>query len=174
MSVRLYATATFLVTFGAAAVLWGSVPVLAEDAIEMVALKPDAHAFTPIPDMPICATAATVRGDPRIGPFWTFLKLGTGCHVPRHWHSANETLVVISGRGSLTMKGGPSLPFVPGAYASLPSNHMHEANCTRECLLFSISDGSYDIHYADENGEEITPEQAMERVKRAKKKKPGK
>lgn len=153
-----------------AAFLCGS-PTRAEDADEMLVLKTDALEFAPIPDMPFCATAATVRGNPVLGAFWAYLKLRSGCRVPRHWHSANETLIVISGRGSIAMKDGPTLPFVPGAYANLPSEHMHEAHCVRECLLFSISDGAYDIHYVDENGEELSPEDAMKRVMRPQAKK---
>jgi hypothetical protein len=154
-----------LVTLGAVAVLV-SEPSYAEDTDKMLALTPKGLTFEPIPEMPICATAATLHGDPRIGPFWTLLKLASGCRVPRHWHSANESLVVVSGQGKIAMKDGPSLPFVPGAYASLPSHHMHEASCVRECLLFTISDGAYDIHYVGANGEEITAEQAMKQVTR--------
>ncbi len=63
------------------------------------------------------------------------------------------------------------MKFVPGAYASLPSHHMHEASCERECLLFSISDGAYDIHYVSADGEEITAEQAMQQMTRTRTKK---
>jgi hypothetical protein len=45
---------------------------------------------------------------------------------------------VISGQGSLPMKDGPPLPFVPGAYASLPSKHVHQAICTRSYPLVSV------------------------------------
>lgn len=157
-----------LLTLGVVVLLGGAAPIHAEDTDQMIALTPQGLTFTPIPEMPICATAATLRGDPRSGPFWVLLKLASGCRVPRHWHSANETLVVISGRGAVAMKDGPTLPFVPGAYASMPSHHMHEASCARDCLLFSISDGAYDIHYVDANGEEITADQAMKQVPRSK------
>src|SRR5215467_14254739 len=90
-------------------------------AEEMVTSTPQSLKFIAIPDMPSCASAAILRGDPRSGPAWVLLKLASGCRVPWHWHTANETLVVVSGRGTLAMKDGPPLPFVPGAYAVLPT-----------------------------------------------------
>ena len=138
-----------------------SLPAHAEDTEQMVALDPRKLEFTEIPDMPACASAAILRGNPRFGPAWVLLKLASGCQVPWHWHSANETLVVISGRGAVTMKDGPPLQFVPGAYASLPSHHQHQANCTRTCLLFNTADAAFDIHYVDAKGEEISADEVL-------------
>jgi quercetin dioxygenase-like cupin family protein len=131
------------------------------DADKMITMNPAAMKFTPIPDMPTCATAAILRGNPRSGPAWVLLKLASGCRVPWHWHTANESLVVISGRGTIEMKDAPPLQFAPGAYASLPSHHQHQATCTRSCLLFNAADAAFDIHYADANGEEISLEKAL-------------
>jgi len=99
------------------------------------------------------------------------LKLASGCRVPWHWHTANETLVVISGRGTVAMKDGPPLPFVPGAYASLPSHHAHQASCSRACLLFNGADAAFDVHYVDASGEEISLDKALKLPARGKGKK---
>jgi hypothetical protein len=69
------------------------------------------------------------------------------------------------------MKDGPPLPFVPGAYASLPSHHVHQASCSRACLLFNGADGAFDIHYVDARGEEIDADQALKPPPRTKRKK---
>jgi quercetin dioxygenase-like cupin family protein len=150
-----------LVMLGAVAALGRSVPTHAEDTEKMITLNPKTLKFTPIPDMPTCASAAILRGNPRNGPAWVLLKLGSGCRVPWHWHTANETLLVVSGQGAVAMKDGPPLEFVPGAYASLPSHHAHQASCKRACLLFSGADAAFDIHYVDANGEEISLEKAL-------------
>jgi quercetin dioxygenase-like cupin family protein len=150
-----------LVVLATAAAVGGSMPAPAADTDQMSALDPRTLKYTTVPDMPDCATAAILRGDPRSGPAWVLLKLASGCRVPWHWHTANETLVVISGRGSLAMKDGRPLKFVPGAYASLPSRHMHQASCARSCLLFSGADAAFDIHYVDANGEEISARKAL-------------
>jgi quercetin dioxygenase-like cupin family protein len=157
-----------LILFAALAVGGRSVPAHAEDAEQMVTLNPQTLKFTQIPDMPACASAAILRGNPRYGPAWVLLKLASGCQVPWHWHSANETLVVISGRGALSMKDGPPLQFAPGAYASLPSHHPHHANCTRTCLLFNSADAAFDIHYVDAKGEEISTDKVLKPSARAK------
>lgn len=135
----------------------------------MVTVNPYAVEFIEIPDMPKCATATILQGDPRTGPAWVLLKLGSGCLVPWHWHTANENLVVIHGEGRFEMRDGPPLDFVPGAYASLPSEHVHRAICVRECLLFNTADAAYDIHYVDPSGEEISLDEALAPAKKAAK-----
>ncbi len=130
--------------------------------------SPQALKFAPVPDLPACATAAILRGDPRSGPAWVLLKLESGCRVPWHWHTANEALVVISGRGTLSMKDGAPLQFAPGAYASLPSHHVHQASCSRSCLLFNEADAAFDIHYVSSKGEEIPAAKALEPRAKAK------
>ena len=177
MTIRLKRMRALLIVLGAVAAVGESVPTHAKDAPgasipspakdkekdseQMVTLNPQTLEFTPIPDMPACASAAILRGNPRWGPAWVLLKLASGCRVPWHWHTANETLLVISGRGAVEMKDGPPLKFVPGAFSSLPSHHMHQATCFRTCLLFNSADAAFDIHYVDANGEEISLEKAM-------------
>ena len=150
-----------LTVLGVVLVLCEVGPVHAKDADEMIVLNAQTLKFEPIPDMPACASAAILRGNPRYGPAWVLLKLASGCRVPWHWHTANETLLVVSGRGLVSMQDGPVLKFVPGAYAALPAHHAHMASCSHACLLFNSADAAFDIHYVDGNGEEISLEKAM-------------
>jgi quercetin dioxygenase-like cupin family protein len=163
--------ALLVIVLGAVAALGPSVPAHAEDAEKMVALDPQKLEFITVPDMPACATAGILRGNPRSGPAWVLLKLASGCRVPWHWHTANESLVVISGRGTLAMKGGPPLRFTPGAYTSLPSHHVHQASCSRSCLLFNTADAAFDIHYVNASGEEISASKALKPAPSSKAKK---
>jgi hypothetical protein len=163
-----------LIIFSAAAVVGTSAPLHAADTGKMLLVNPQTAKFITVPGLPTCATVTTLRGDPRYGPAWVLLKLASGCRVPWHWHTPNEDLVVISGQGNLEMKDGPPLPFVPGAYASLPSHHVHRANCTRACLLFDSADGPFDIHYVDANGQEISMEQAVKQSAQPTPKRPTK
>jgi mannose-6-phosphate isomerase-like protein (cupin superfamily) len=149
-----------LIMLGVVAAVGESVPAHAEDTAQ-ITLNPETLKFTPIPDMPACASAAILRGKPRWGAASVLLKLASGCRVPWHWHTANETLVVISGRGTVAMKDGPPLRFLPGAYASLPSHHQHKASCSRTCLLFNDADAAFDIHYVNASGEEISADDAL-------------
>src|SRR5437868_15126074 len=118
----------------------GGGAALAANDHRMVITNPQTLEYINVPDMPTCATAAILRGNPRSGPAWVLLKLASGCQVPWHWHTANEDMLVINGQGTIDMQDGPPLQFVPGAYAALPSHHTHHATCTRACLLFSIAD----------------------------------
>ena len=165
MTIRSKRMRALLILLAVVAIVGESTPTHAEDTKappeKMVTLNPYSLEFTPIPDLPACATAAILRGNPRSEAAWVLLKLASGCRVPWHWHTANETLVVISGKGRVEMKDGPPLDFVPGAYASLPSRHAHQAICSRECLLFNGADAAFDVHYVDANGEEIPLEKAL-------------
>ena len=165
---RIRALLIMLVT---AAAVGKSAPTHAEDTVQMITVNPQTLKFTPIPDMPACASAGILRGNPRYGPAWVLLKLASGCRVPWHWHTANETLIVISGRGTVEMKDGPPLQFVPGAYTSLPSHHQHQASCSRTCLFFNGADAAFDIHYVDASGAEISLDEALKQSPKPKAKK---
>ena len=153
---------------GAVAAVAVSNPARAATPEPMMVVNPQTVKFETIPDMPSCATGAIVRGNPRSGPAWVLLKLASGCRVPWHWHTANEDMVVISGKGTIDMTDGKPLPFVPGAFASLPSHHTHRASCVKTCLLFSIADAAFDIHYVDASGNEISAKQALKEAARTK------
>jgi len=171
MTTRSNRMGAMLVLLGAVAAVGRPVPTRAADTDQAIALNPQALKYTPVPDLPGCASAAILRGDPRSGPAWVLLKLASGCRVPWHWHTANETLVVISGRGRVEMKDGPPLQFAPGAYASLPNHHVHRASCSRTCLLFNGADAAFDIHYVDAKGEQISSATALAPPEPAKRRK---
>jgi quercetin dioxygenase-like cupin family protein len=71
-------------------------------------------------------------------------------HVPRHWHSANETLTIIS--GSFTMKHDGSDETVAlntGSYSYMPAKMIHEAWAGDEGATFFITvDGAWDLNWA--------------------------
>ena len=133
----------------------------AADERQMTTANPRTAKFTTVPGLPSCATVATLRGDPRKGASVVFVKLAGKCRVPWHWHTANEEILVVSGAGVLEMKDGKPLQFQPGAYASLPNHHAHQARCFTPCVFASIADGAFDIHYVDDAGKEISEEEAL-------------
>jgi quercetin dioxygenase-like cupin family protein len=144
----------------------------AADRAEMITVDAQGMKFAPVPGMPGCATVAILRGNPRREASVVLVKLAGGSRVPWHWHTANEQLLVVSGVGVLDMKEGKPLAFRPGAYASLPSHHVHQARCSRTCLFFSIADDAFDIHYVDNEGNEIPEDEALKKqaVRKARKK----
>lgn len=69
---------------------------------------------------------------------------------------------MVSGRGQVEMKGQQPVVLRAGGFAAAPSKHPHEFTCVGGgCQFFLHSDGPFDIHYIDQNGKEISPEQAL-------------
>jgi quercetin dioxygenase-like cupin family protein len=110
---------------------------------------------------PACVTMAPSNGDPAAGAFVVNLKIAAGCTVPSHWHTANESLMFVSGKAKLDMKDMPSHALASGDYVYLPAKHVHALTCQTACKLFVSSDGKFDIHYVDKDGNEIPTEQAL-------------
>src|SRR5262245_36266962 len=162
MTIRSNRIRALLVMLGIVAAMGGRAPAHAKDPNNMMSLSPRTLRYIAIPNMPTCATAAILRGNPRWGPAWVILRLASGCQVPWHWHTANETLLVVSGAGSVVARDGPPLQFEPGAFAYLPSRHQHRASCSRTCLLFNTADSAFDIHYVGANGEEVSLAEALQ------------
>jgi len=160
MTIRSNRMRALLVMLAVVAAMGGPAPAHAKDPDDMISLSPQMLKYIAIPGMPACATAAILRGNPRFGPAWVMLRLASGCQVPWHWHTANETLLVVSGRGSVVARDGTPLQFTPGAFAYLPAHHQHRASCTRTCLLFNTADAAFDIHYVGTNGEDVSLEEA--------------
>ena len=76
-------------------------------------------------------------------------------------HTAGEQLMIVSATGTVEMKDGKPFRIQSGAYTSFPGHHVHQATCVLACTMFVASDGAFDIHYVDEAGNEIPPEQAL-------------
>jgi quercetin dioxygenase-like cupin family protein len=119
--------------------------------------------FGPLPGLPACATLSVQRGDPTKGAAVILIKMTSGCKIPWHWHTANEALAMVGGKAKLEMKNGTmSMSSVsPGDYVYLPGKHVHQFTCLAACTLFDLTEGAFDIHYVDQDGKEIPPDQAL-------------
>jgi quercetin dioxygenase-like cupin family protein len=111
--------------------------------------------FVNLPNLPTCMKVAVQRGDPSKGPSVLLLKLQAGCTVPWHWHSAGESLMLVSGTGKAEMKDGQPATMQKGDYAYLPGKMIHQFTATSPVLMFDMPDGAFDIHYVDSAGNEI-------------------
>lgn len=120
--------------------------------------------FGPVPGMPTCSTAAVQNGDPTKGPSIILGKLAPGCKFPWHWHTPNENLMIVSGEGVAEMKGGKPVTLRAGAFAQMPSKHTHRFSCAKGCMLYIYSDAAFDMHYVDDAGNEMSPDEALKKV----------
>ncbi len=89
------------------------------------------------------------------------LKFTPGCVVPWHWHTAGEQLLLVSGKGIAEMKDGKPAGMSPGDYAYLPAKSIHQFKAVTAVLMLNVPDAAFDIHYVDESGTEISPDQAL-------------
>ena len=121
--------------------------------------------FMEFPGMPTCATGAVQSGDPTQGTSIILIKVASGCAFPWHWHTPNEHLMIVSGSGVAEMKGGKPVTLQAGAYAMMPSKEVHRLRCPGGCTLYLYSDGAFDMHYVDAQGNEIAPDAALKAVK---------
>jgi quercetin dioxygenase-like cupin family protein len=124
--------------------------------------------LAPVQGMPTCLKLSAQRGDPFKGGAVILIKMTAGCTVPWHWHTASESLMMVSGKGKIEMKDATpaSSAVAPGDYVYLPGKHPHEFSCATACTFFDVTEGAFDIHYIDKDGKEIPPEQALGAAKK--------
>jgi quercetin dioxygenase-like cupin family protein len=111
-----------------------------------------------LPGLPTCMTASVLHGDPTKGPSVLLLKFTPGCAVPWHWHTADETLVLVSGTGEAQMKDDQPMA---GGFLFLPGKGIHRFTAKSAVYLYDMPNGAFDIHYVDAEGKEIPPEKAL-------------
>jgi quercetin dioxygenase-like cupin family protein len=115
------------------------------------------------PALPACVKIAVQDGDPGTGPSIILLRFSAGCVIPWHWHTPNERLILISGKGHAEMKGMPALTVGTGDFLVLPSKGVHQFTAVTAVELYDISDTPFDIHYVDGAGAEIPLAQAVKK-----------
>ena len=122
--------------------------------------------FAALPGLPTCATLSVQRGDPTKGAAVILAKATTGCLIPWHWHTTLESLMFVSGKAKIEMKGAAAAAAATGDYVYLPGKHQHQFTCVAACTFFIATDGAFDIHYVDKDGNEIPIEKALPPAKK--------
>jgi quercetin dioxygenase-like cupin family protein len=120
--------------------------------------------FTPDVDEP-CLSGATVRGDPAKGPSTGVYRVTKECTIPMHWHSSAESLVMISGVGTVTMKGRNPVKLQRGGFFFQPAHQIGAGRFPRGALFVVTFEGPVDTHYVDDTGKEISRDQALNQSK---------
>jgi quercetin dioxygenase-like cupin family protein len=145
-------------------VVLGPSPVRAEEA-KGKATNVAEMKFVAFPGMPTCATGSVQNGDPGAGSSIIFARMAAGCTFPWHWHTPAEHLMIVSGTAKAEMKGGAPATLRAGAFALMPSKHVHRFSCPTACTLYIYSDAPFDMHYVDDAGKEMTPDDALKPLK---------
>lgn len=90
-----------------------------------------------------------LRGDPSSEDFELFARYPAGHTFAPHWHSANERIVLISGK--MSIQAGSATKFLePGGFAYLPAKEIQKMACisNTQCVFYVHWDGKLDFHPA--------------------------
>ncbi len=136
-------------------------PLAAQSSDQMPYAALSSTKFMNLPMLPACMTISAQRGDPMKGAAVLLLKFTSGCVVPWHWHTANENLMMVSGKAKGEMKPGGAHMLTAGDYLFMAGKQVHQFTCISSCLVFDVIDGAFDIHYVNADGKEMTPEEAL-------------
>ncbi|MGH9581034.1 MAG: cupin domain-containing protein [Terriglobales bacterium] len=91
-----------------------------------------------------------LRVDPKTGASSLLIRVAPGFHVPRHWHSANETNTVIQGTSIFACDDGGKATQGPGSFNYIPARMIHQVWIGEEAsLVFVTVDGPWDINWVD-------------------------
>ena len=125
--------------------------------------------FGRITNVPDCMTVAVERGDPSKGPSSVLVKLTPSCDSRTHWHSADASVVVLSGKSQLDMQGAKTAAMQQGDYVFMPGHHIHRERCVGKapCTLYVELYGPFDVHYVDASGQDIPEAEALRGAKKA-------
>lgn len=110
-----------------------------------------------------CSVAGIETGDPAKGPSIIAEKFAPGCAIPWHWHTPNEHVMMVSGTFRFEIQGEASAQVNAGDFVLIPSHHTSQTTCLGpdSCINFLYTDAPADMHFVDENGAEISSEQAL-------------
>lgn len=90
------------------------------------------------PFIPEGCRIAVLHGDPAQPNSDIFFQVPGDFHVPKHWHTSAERMVLVSGVMRVTYDGQESVVLKPGTYAYGPAKLAHDAYCEKgePCTLF--------------------------------------
>jgi quercetin dioxygenase-like cupin family protein len=83
------------------------------------------------------------------------IRMPKGSHVPRHWHSADETHTVLKGTFTMDCGEGHQTALSPGSFNYIPARTVHEAwsGPDEDVLLFITVDGPWDLNFLQAPGQ---------------------
>jgi quercetin dioxygenase-like cupin family protein len=93
---------------------------------------------------------AFLHVDPQTKATQLMIRLPSNFHVPRHWHSANETHTVLSGTFILDHEGQRA-ELGPGSFNYIPKRMIHQAwtKPNEGAVLFITVDSAWDVNWVD-------------------------
>ena len=96
------------------------------------------------------AEVAILHTDPKTQATQLMIKMPGDFHVPRHWHSANETNFLLQGR-MIFQCDGRGTDQGPGSFNYIPAKMVHSAVSRpgQDAIAFITVDGAWDVNWVD-------------------------
>jgi mannose-6-phosphate isomerase-like protein (cupin superfamily) len=76
------------------------------------------------------------------------IRTSKAIHVRKHWHTANESHTMISGKAVLAREGKRA-ELSPGGFNFMPARMVHEAWLPANSLTFITVDGPWDVNWVE-------------------------
>jgi quercetin dioxygenase-like cupin family protein len=123
----------------ASALAWSGSALAEPPAPLAVPFDDPAIEWGPCPEfIPAGCRIAVLQGNPAENNADIFFKLPPDTHVPHHWHTSAERMVLVSGEFHVSYDGHPKVVMRPGTYAYGPARLPHDGYCAAgdPCVLF--------------------------------------
>ena len=89
-----------------------------------------------------------LRVDPNTHATSLLIRTSKAIHVRKHWHTANESHTMISGKAVLACEGKRA-ELSPGGFNFMPARMVHEAWLPANSLTFITVDGPWDVNWVE-------------------------
>jgi mannose-6-phosphate isomerase-like protein (cupin superfamily) len=86
--------------------------------------------------------------DPKTHATGLLIRTPRAIHVRKHWHTANETHTIISGKAVFACDG-KRMELSPGGFNYMPAKMVHEAWLPANSLTFITVDGAWDVNWVE-------------------------
>ncbi|MDB6147896.1 MAG: hypothetical protein JWO45_1560, partial [Spartobacteria bacterium] len=87
--------------------------------------------------------------DPTTHATQLLIRAPKAIHIRKHWHTANETHMIISGSATMACDGKRVELAGPGAFNFMPAKMVHEAWLPANSVTFITVDSAWDIHWVE-------------------------
>ena len=91
---------------------------------------------------------AILHVDPKTKATRLLIRTPAAMHVPKHWHSANETHILINGTATFG-HGDKKVELGPGGFYYMPARMVHEAWTSAGSIVFITVDGAWDVNWVE-------------------------
>ena len=94
---------------------------------------------------------AILHIDPNTQATKLMIRVPKDFHVPKHWHTANETHTIVSGTFIMEHIDGQRHELGPGSFNYVPAKAVHQAWTKPDVgtVLFITVDGAWDVNWVE-------------------------